>query len=162
MAYLLDTNIFRELLEHFPKRGKMFEEIWRQFEQGIKDGSILSVDECYNELTRHYDEKNPHYQWLHDRQEMFLNPTNEESIYIRTLFQNPKMRESIHEKNIVKNRPAADAYLAAKAKALGAVVVTKEEYKPHSAQLPNVCEALGVKWISYDEFMEELSAGAGW
>lgn len=90
---------------------------------------------------------------------MFLNPTNEESIYIRTLFQNPKMRESIHEKNIVKNRPAADAYLVAKAKALGAVVVTKEEYKPHSAQLPNVCEALDIEWISYDEFMDELSTG---
>ena len=43
MVYLLDTNIFRELLEHFPKRGKMFEEIWKQFEQGIKDGSILSI-----------------------------------------------------------------------------------------------------------------------
>lgn len=35
MIYLLDTNIFREMLEHFPKRGKTFEEIWERFEKGI-------------------------------------------------------------------------------------------------------------------------------
>lgn len=67
------------------------------------------------------------------------------------------MRESIHTKNILENRPAADAYLAAKAKALGAVVVTTETYKPTSAQLPNICEVLGVKCISYDDFLEMLS-----
>ena len=38
-------------------------------------------------------------------------------------------------------------------------VVTKEKYKAGSAQLPNVCEALGVRWISYDDFMEKLSVG---
>lgn len=159
MIYLLDTNIFREMLEHFPKRGKTFEEIWERFEKGIKDGDIFSVDECYNELTCHYDEKNEHYQWLHDRREIFLNPSNIESIYIRDLFQDTKMRESIHRRNIIENRPAAGAYLATKAKALGAIVVTKEKYKAGSAQLPNVCEALGVRWISYDDFMEKLSVG---
>ena len=86
MIYLLDTNIFREMLEHFPKRGKTFEEIWERFEKGIKDGDIFSVDECYNELTRHYDEKNEYYQWLYDRREKFLNLSNMESIYIRDFF----------------------------------------------------------------------------
>ena len=83
--------------------------------------------------------------------------TNKESIYIRDLFQDAKMCENIHIKNIVENRPSADVYLAAKAKALGAIVVTTETYKPTSAQLPNICEAMGVKCISYDDFMEILS-----
>ena len=43
MIYLLDTNIFREMLEHFPKRGKTFEEIWERFEKGIKDGVIATM-----------------------------------------------------------------------------------------------------------------------
>ena len=93
MLYLLDTNIFRELLEHFPRRGKIFEMVWERIEQGIMNGTILSVDECYNELTLHYDESNENYKWLEDRKKMFLNPSNEESLYIRDLFENPKMRE---------------------------------------------------------------------
>ncbi len=158
MIYMIDTGIFRKLLDHFPKQGKLFQEIWEKLDRGIEAGDFISVDECYNELIRHFDEKNPNYVWLHERRSMFHNPTNEESIYIKALFQNAKMRESIHTKNIVDNRPSADAYLAAKAKALGAVVVTTETYKPASAQLPNICEVLGVKCISYDDFMEILSA----
>ena len=36
MIYLLDTNIFREMLEHFPKRGKTFEEILAFFFEGTE------------------------------------------------------------------------------------------------------------------------------
>ena len=28
MVYVLDTNIFRKLLDHFPKKGKAFESKW--------------------------------------------------------------------------------------------------------------------------------------
>lgn len=85
---------------------------------------------------------------------MFLYPSNAESRVLRELFKKPKMRESIHTKNILNNRPSADSYIAAKANAIGAIVVTAEEYKPNSAQLPNICEKLGVECISYDDFME--------
>ena len=88
---------------------------------------------------------------------MFQNPTNAESLIIRDLFQNKKMRECIHTKNILENRPAADVYLVAKAKALGATLVTTETYKANSAQLPNLCEKLDVACISYDDFMEIFS-----
>ena len=42
-------------------------------------------------------------------------------------------------------------------KHLQATVVTKEAYKPNSAQLPNLCEAFDVPYISYDDFMEIVS-----
>ena len=89
---------------------------------------------------------------------MFLNPTNAESLILKELFQKSKMQESVHTKNILNNRPSADAYLVAKAKTLNATLVTSETYKPHSAQLPNICEELNVKYISYDDFMEMLSS----
>lgn len=38
-----------------------------------------------------------------------------------------------------------------------AIVVTAEEYKPHSAQLPNICEKLGVTYITFDDFMERVT-----
>lgn len=61
------------------------------------------------------------------------------------------------KKQILDNRPVADAYLVAKARAIGGTVVSAEVYKPNSAQIPNMCELLNVSYISYDDFMEIVS-----
>jgi hypothetical protein len=153
--YLLDTCVFRKLLDHFPKKGVRFETVWEQIDNGFETGELVSVDECYNELCLHYDEKNPNYAWIKLKKPYFLGPSNDESIIIKHLFTNPKMQESIHVKNILENRPSADVYIAAKAKQIGAIVVTVEKFKPNSAQLPNICESIGVATMSFDDFMGE-------
>ena len=158
MIYVLDTNVFREMISHLPKRGKAFEALWNTIEEKMVNGEIISVDECFNELTLHYSENAEQYPWIHNHKYIFKNPDNQESLIISNILMKPKMRETVHQKNILENRPSADVYIAAKAKALDATVVTKEKYKPHSAQLPNLCEELGVKYISYDDFMEIVSS----
>lgn len=157
MIYILDTNIIRKIFFHLPKKGKTFELVWETLEQGIEQGKYISVDECYNELARQFSKDVDAFKWISERKKMFLNPNNSESLIIRKLFENPKFRESIHSKNILDNRPSADVYIVAKACEMSAVVVTTEEYKPNSAQLPNLCEALNVKYIDYDSFMEIVS-----
>ena len=67
------------------------------------------------------------------------------------------MQEAVHTKNIIENRPAADIYIIAKAEVLNATIVTKERYKNHSAQIPNICESRNIKYINYDDFMEIIS-----
>lgn len=158
MVYVLDTNIFRKLLDHFPKKGKAFESVWEALDTAIVNKTVVSVDECFNEIANHYSPDSDNFKWIKSRKEMFLNPTNDESLILKELFQKSKMQESVHIKNILNNRPSADAYLVAKAKTLNAILVTSETYKPHSAQLPNICEELNVKYISYDDFMEILSS----
>lgn len=154
MIYVIDTNIFRALLSFFPKKGKRYEEVWERIEEKIAAGVFISVDECYNELFKQFSEESDEYKWIHRHREMFKNPDNEESLIISQLLLNPKMRETIHQKNILQNRPSADIYIVAKAKVLGATVVTNEVNKPHSAQLPNICETIKVPCITYDDFME--------
>lgn len=153
MIYILDTNIIRKIWFHLPKKGKLFEEVWARLEIGIEAGIYISADECFNELTRQFSKDNDALKWINERKRMFKNPDGAETLIIRELFKDPKMRESIHTKNILSNRPSADTYIVAKAKQLNATVVTTEEYKPHSAQLPNICEKLGVSYITYDDFM---------
>ena len=148
MIYILDTNIIRTLLNFFPKKGKRFEEVWEKIDEKIRAGEFISVDECYNELARQFSDKTEQYQWFHGPTDMVKNPDDKESVIISQLLLNPKMRETVHQKNILENRPSADVYIAAKAKALGATVVTAEKLKPNSAQLPNLCEELGVKYSS--------------
>lgn len=153
MIYILDTNIIRTILNFFPKKGKRFEEVWAKIDEKINTGEFISADECYNELSRQYSNTTEQYQWFHGHKEMFKNPDDKESVIISQLLLKPKMRETVHQKNILENRPSADVYIVAKAKALGATVVTSEKYRPNSAQLPNMCEVLGVAYISFDDFM---------
>lgn len=157
MNYVLDTNVIREFVSHLPKKGPVFEPLWDALEDRIKNGEFISVDECFNELTRHYSENADQYPWIKAHKYMFKNPDDQESIVISQLLKKPKMRETIHQRNILENRPSADAYIVAKAKVLGATVVTNEKYKPNSAQLPNLCEELQVPYINYEDFMEIVS-----
>ena len=157
MVYILDTNIIRKLLFHFPKKGKHYEPIWRSLDSGIESGTFISVDECFNELKRQFSKDTDAFQWISKRKKMFINPGDEESIIMCQIFANPKFRESVRTKNILENWPSADAYIVAKGKFLGATVVTAEEFKPGSAQIPNLCQAMGVAYIGYDDFMEVVS-----
>lgn len=157
MIYVLDTNIIRKIFFLFPKKGKYFEQIWDVINQKVDGGEYISVDECFNELSLQFSKDNDSFCWISEHKKMFLPPTNNESIIMRGLFESPKNRESVHSKNILDNRPSADVYLVAKAKELGATIVTSEAYKPNSAQLPNLCEQLDVSFITYDDFMEVVS-----
>jgi len=108
MKYVIDTCVFRELLDHLPKRGDSFEEIWQKLEKGFSEETLVSVDECFNELMKLYDVKSENAKWLNTHKYVFLNPSNAESLIIKKIFTNKKMQESIHNKNILENRPAAD------------------------------------------------------
>lgn len=154
MIYILDTNIIRKIFFHLPKKGKYFESVWESLESGIEAGIYISVDECFNELERQFSKDENAFKWIAERKKMFVTPGDEESIIMGQIFSNPKFRESVHIKNILENRPSADAYIVAKGKFLAATVVTAEDYKPNSAQLPNLCQAMGVAYIGYDDFME--------
>ena len=40
MIYVLDTNIIRKIWFHLPRKGQMFEKIWKAFEDCIDKGEI--------------------------------------------------------------------------------------------------------------------------
>ena len=110
MIYILDTNVFREFFFHLPKKGKYFESVWNAFEQGIEKGTYISVDECYNELEGQFSKDAVALKWISERKKMFKNPDDAESKIMCKIFEKPKFQESIHSKNILDNRPSADAY----------------------------------------------------
>ena len=64
MIYILDTNIIRKLLFHFPKKGRVFEDIWAKLEVGIEEGKYISVDECFNELSGQFSKDNEAFKWI--------------------------------------------------------------------------------------------------
>ncbi len=152
--YVLDTGVFRKLLTNYP-RGGIYKSHWEQIDAGLKNNELVSVDECYEELIRYYNEENEDRKWLKDRKKYFAYPTTNESIFIKELFKNKKYQEMIHFKNIISNAPSADPFVIAKAKCENATVVTIEERKPNSSRMPTVCDDIGIRCISYEDFMSE-------
>ena len=63
MIFLLDTCVLRKLLDHFPKQGIYFVKVWDKLEVLIGQ-DILSVDECYNELKKHFAPEGQNMQWI--------------------------------------------------------------------------------------------------
>ena len=45
MVYVLDTNIFRKLLDHFPKKGKAFESVWEALDEAIVIKTVIIFNE---------------------------------------------------------------------------------------------------------------------
>ena len=155
MKYVLDTGVFRKLLSSYPKGG-VFKSHWEQIDDGLKRQELISVDECYEELIRYYNEENDDRKWLKDRKSYFHYPSSEESLFIKELLKNKKYQEMIHYKNIISNAPSADPFVVAKAKIENATLVTIEERKPNSSRMPTVCDDLGIRAISYEDFMSEF------
>lgn len=60
-------------------------------------------------------------------------------------------------KDSFRDNSISGLYIVAKGKYLNATIVTAEGYKPNSAQIPNLCEATGINYIGYDDFMEIVS-----
>ena len=69
------------------------------------------------------------------------------------------MQESVHTKNILNNRPSADAYLVATAAAKGLVLVTNETSDPkctRRVKIPDACIAFGVRFCDLNTVLREL------
>ncbi len=58
MIYVLDTCVFRKILDHLPRKGPAFKPIWDALEAAFCNGILVSVDEVWEELSRHFSASN--------------------------------------------------------------------------------------------------------
>ncbi|RZI70387.1 MAG: DUF4411 family protein, partial [Pseudomonas sp.] len=49
----------------------------------------------------------------------------------------------------------ADAFIVARAFAIGGSVVTAERFKPNAVKLPNICDHFKIPCLDLERFMEE-------
>jgi hypothetical protein len=150
MIYVVDTNVFRHIFSHVYR--SVIPEIWDSLENMLEQSEAISVKEAYRELELQFTKDGKIISWLKRFKASFHPPTNEEAIIVSQIFSNRNFQNGIKEKNILEGMPVADPFLVAKAKTLGATVVTREVYKPNAAKIPNICEAFGVDYIGEEEF----------
>ncbi len=157
MILVVDNNVFSRTFNNMPF--KAFENIiYKPLSELIYSGEIVSVDEVYRELQRRWNDKTPEGKWLKDHKTCFQNTTNEEGFVIADIFTNKKFQEGVKEKSIREGNPEADAFLVAKAKVLGGIVVTAEsDSKPNSEKIPNIAVSQNVPYMKIDDFYKILT-----
>lgn len=150
MAYVFDTNSFRELRSYYPDQ---FPTVWKKINQAVAVGKIISVREVRRELESH--ERHPHLSdWVENHRDIFLLPIPAETQFVQEIFSVPHFRMLVSEQDLLTGNLRADPFIIAKAKIINGCVVTEERQKPNAAKIPNVCDRFGIDCTNLQGFME--------
>lgn len=148
--YIFDTSSFRELFHFYPQR---FPTLWKDFQELVENGTILSVKEVLQEMsvggTDHSDTK-----WAKSHKKIFKEPSVEEAQFIAEIFKVEHFQQSLEQKKLLKGGYFADPFIIASAKVNAATVVTQERLKPKGTKIPNICDKFGVPCTNLEGFME--------
>lgn len=158
MIYLLDANTYIQA-KNFQYQMRFCPAYWDWHDQQFADGKLGSIDLVLDELKKGKDELS---SWAIDRPNQFISVDDEETqgIFgeIATYVASHEVWKEPHISNFLS---FADPWLIAKAKNLGAVVVTHETLVPDNStkvKIPNVCREFDVGYINTYDLLNELNA----
>jgi len=150
-GYVFDSNTFINLFRHYYE--SRFPTLWANFHDLITEGRLISVREVKIELQTYY-RTDRLTKWIQENDEIFKQPDDSESKFIKDIFEIERFRRIIERKKILSGKPVADPFLIAKAKILGISVVTEEKYKKNGVKIPNICEYFDIPCTNLEGFME--------
>ena len=151
MKYSVDTSaIIEGWVRGFPP--DLAPHGWMKIEESIDGGVLVASEEVLIELEKKHDKV---YEWACKRKHMFV-PTDEKiQEAVRSI-----LRDYNRLVDTRRNRSGADPFVIALAMVKRVSVVTAENPtgRPEHPKIPDVCEALGIRWLN----MVELFREQGW
>lgn len=149
--YSIDTSaILDGWVRNYPP--DVFPPAWIKLGKLITEGILIATEEVLFDLKRKDDDV---YKWAYEHRQMFI-PIDEEiqKVVKDILLKHKKLIDTR------KNRSGSDPFVIALAKIKDCNVITGE--KPTNSidrpNIPDVCNALGIRWLS----MLELFREQGW
>ncbi len=153
MAYVFDNNSFRVLGNYYPDH---FLAFWREFNQAVKIGRIISVREVRRELDVYV--RHPHLSdWIERHKNIFLPPNATEMRFVSEIFAIQHFQSLVRKQILLEGGLCTDPFIVAKANFINGCVVTEETVQPNAAKIPNICEHFDVEWTNLQGFMEKES-----
>lgn len=153
--YCLDANVLIQAWQKY-YNPKFCPDYWNILNELGTKKLIFIPEMVYEEIMRTEDDLS---KWLKKSN----IPINKISESVTVCLKNIYSVNPLH-KNLVdntKNRSLADPWVIAHALYEKATVVTKEEkitaINSNKIRIPNVCDNMGVRWISDFEFIDELT-----
>lgn len=157
MVYLLDANTYihaKNLYYSFD----ICPAYWDWLDKEFNSGRITSIDMVAEELKAGNDEL---VQWVKDRPKHLLPCDDADTQLVLADITNDLMQGDYNPQNRDAFLGSADPWIIAKAKVLGAVVVSHESritQQGKKIKIPNVCEQYGVGCISTFQLLRKLGA----
>lgn len=151
MIYVFDTSSIRSLQHFYPS---VFKTIWDGLDTLIKQNTLTSTREVWNELERQNVSADV-LAWAKQNKQIFTTPNSGELQFVAQILQIQHFQSLIGEQQRLKGTPVADPFVIACAKIKGGTVVTEEQLKPNAAKIPNVCAHFNVPCIDLEKFMQQ-------
>ncbi len=151
MGYSIDTSaIIEGWTRDFPP--DVFPYVWAKIEWLIDNGVLLASEEVLVELERKHDKV---HEWACKRKHMFVSTDEKIQEVVKDVLRDH--RKLVDTRT---NRSGADPFVIALALVENLSVVTSEKLSnsPVRPRIPDVCEALGIRWLN----MVELFREQGW
>jgi hypothetical protein len=148
MSFCVDTSAWLDgWRRNYPP--DVFKSLWTKIEELVDKGEIIASEEVYVELAKKDDDL---HDWIRVRKSMLVPP--DEAIQKRVgelLGKYPRLVDTL------RGRSQADPFVVATAIERDGIVVTGEltgsAAKP---RIPYVCQAEGVRSITFLEMIREL------
>jgi hypothetical protein len=161
--YLLDSNIFIQAQNQYYAYD-ICPGFWNWLDDANERGFVASISEVYEELARGNDAL---AEWIRARRDgaWFLDVTDDQTQssfgdiiqYIESVDRYTRP----HKNSFIGG---ADPWLNAKARTMGCILATHEEYNEFSTKvkIPNVCRNFGVTTRTTFDMLRELRASFEW
>lgn len=149
--YVLDTNVISALHRNYYR--KRFVSLWTQFDHLVANGKITSTREAYHVL--HDGVAGDDTEWANTNAALFAVPDANEAAFVAQIYSVAHFQANIEKQKLIRGGRNADAFIVARAHALGATVVTMERLKPHAVKIPNICDHFEVPYLDLEGFMEK-------
>ena len=157
MKYLLDSNTYIQA-KNFYYGMDICPAYWDWLDQQFQLGTVASVDMIAKELKDGNDEL---AQWVKDRPEHFINNDDDETQSVFTEIVQAVVAGDYNPANRDNFLAKADPWIIAKAKTIGATVVTNESLAVQNTKkvkVPNICHQFDVPCLNTFQFLRELEA----
>ncbi|MCY3916256.1 MAG: DUF4411 family protein [Chloroflexi bacterium] len=147
----MDTNTLSQLFRFYYRNN--FPSLWKQFDQLVLDGRILSTREVMRELGEGKKAELA-YKWALDHKNVFPDPGIDEVRFVSRIFGIRHFQQNLQSKKGKPRKQVADPFVIAQAKRTGGTVVTEESKPPNGARIPNICEHFEVTCINLQQLMD--------
>ncbi len=157
--YLLDACVFIQA-KKFYYSFETFPVFWKWLDREQDQGHIASIQMICDELLRGNDNL---AEWARERKNSgwFLSNTEPELQELYSHIVDWVMNQPFNKSAKDDFLNVADPWLIAKAKMIGATVVTEEIYDPNTkwkVKIPNVCLAFDVPFITTFKLLHQRNA----
>ena len=148
MAFCVDTSGWLDgWRRNYPP--DVFKSLWVKIEALVDEGEIIASEEVYMELAKKDDDL---HEWIQARKSMLVRPeVRIQERVAELLSKYPRLVATL------KGRSQADPFVIATAIEHRAVVVTGESMgTAERPRIPFVCQAEGIRCISFLDMIREL------